>query len=370
MGQVEGDPASQFFQVYAMAEDADGSIYVGDSQTATVRRFSSTGEFVGQFGGRGQGPGEFTMINALWTHGDSVMVLDWQRGGRLGVFTSAGDLVESWSFRGRAGSQISPVWFSPVLGWLGFNRSGALPSAGPGDSIVQRDDLRVLFPGSDSAGAVVYELPPRILYRSTTTHGLDWGLFLSRRSFGFDGEGNLYVTIPREHRVDKFDAAGPLVRSVRAAYEPQPIAATDVENVLELAVQVIDTSSRIPPNSKAGQRRSIRNRIEEQASYPIPTTRAPLGEIVVAPDGSYWLERADHHDPARREVIQMFGNFAPMRPGPSRWEVVSSEGERLHTVELPARFVPMTATTSTITGVLYDDLDVEYVVRYTIASTF
>ena len=56
---LEGDPAYLFEEVRALATDAEGLIYAADSGSRTVRVFDRRGAHVYNFGGRGEGPGEF-----------------------------------------------------------------------------------------------------------------------------------------------------------------------------------------------------------------------------------------------------------------------------------------------------------------------
>lgn len=58
---LDGDPAYLFESVRALARDAKGHIYVADSGSRTVRVFDDGGTHVYSFGGRGEGPGEFTV---------------------------------------------------------------------------------------------------------------------------------------------------------------------------------------------------------------------------------------------------------------------------------------------------------------------
>lgn len=76
------------------ADDAvfhDGVWFVLDATADRVHRVSSSGEFLGSFGNRGQGPGEFAgRPAAIATHGDSIAVLEF--GGRhLHLFGLDGD---------------------------------------------------------------------------------------------------------------------------------------------------------------------------------------------------------------------------------------------------------------------------------------
>lgn len=51
-------------------------------------------------------------------------------------------------------------------------------------------------------------------------------------------------------------------------------------------------------------------------------------------------------------------------PRPTRWDLFDPEGEFLGTVTLPPTFTPRFAADRWMLGVLRDELDVQYVVRF------
>jgi hypothetical protein len=58
IGQVEGDPDYLFGDIWTVAVDAQGVVYVGDRIGATVRAYGENGVFLGQVARQGGGPGE------------------------------------------------------------------------------------------------------------------------------------------------------------------------------------------------------------------------------------------------------------------------------------------------------------------------
>ena len=58
-GVLDGDPAYLFDEVRALAQDAEGRVYVLDSGFRTVRVFEHRGGHLYSIGGPGEGPGEF-----------------------------------------------------------------------------------------------------------------------------------------------------------------------------------------------------------------------------------------------------------------------------------------------------------------------
>ena len=68
--------AEDLVPISSIAVSADGTIAMIQQQDALIRFFSRSGEPLGTFGGRGEGPGEFMMPVRLGWHGDTLWVLD------------------------------------------------------------------------------------------------------------------------------------------------------------------------------------------------------------------------------------------------------------------------------------------------------
>lgn len=65
-----------FGRIVDLAVDRSGNIYAADQQAALIWRFNSAGEWLGAFGGKGEGPGEFTGLASITVARDSIFALD------------------------------------------------------------------------------------------------------------------------------------------------------------------------------------------------------------------------------------------------------------------------------------------------------
>jgi hypothetical protein len=163
-----------------------------------------------------------------------------------------------------------------------------------------------------------------------------------------------------------YDPDGRLVRGISREYEPIPITAADIDELKQLVSAVYDTmNTRSNPNE---QRRRILARVDEQATFPGVSFQAPLRELLVARDGAFWVERADDASPAQLEYENYYGYINRATGRSTRWDIFDEDGRFLGSVALPPTFNPMHVTERTVTGVLKDEMDVEYVVRYRVGS--
>ncbi len=83
-----------------MAVDADGHIYVADSETNRIQRFYDDGEFILAFGSRGHSEGQFNRISSLFvTMGEEILVVD-TNNFRLQLFNLQGKFIRAWGGKG------------------------------------------------------------------------------------------------------------------------------------------------------------------------------------------------------------------------------------------------------------------------------
>jgi hypothetical protein len=104
-------------------------------------------------------------------------------------------------------------------------------------------------------------------------------------------------------------------------------------------------------------------RVERQRNFDPRPTLPPTGRLLVSHDGSLWIERVDNAAPATLVEERLFAMFAGVRRN-STWDLFDADGRFLAAVELHPDFRAHAVRGLEVTGVLKDDLDVEYVVTY------
>ena len=315
----------EFFRARSVKQRADGSLVVGDGGSREVRVFSTTGEFLGSFGGRGEGPGEFRNLQAIENAGDTLLAL-----GNGRVTVAAPDLAVVRTFN------LAP--FTNNLHYLG---GGAIltesysprPQGNAPNEVNRHAEPLILFDldgvridsigetrGTESYAYVregmVAGAPP--LFGKTSHIAV-----LGQRIFR--GSSNMM-------QVEELDMTGSLLRILRI-----PGYSLDLSD----ARVVAERDARLGA-FRPGSTSVFRKLVED---LPAATTRPAYAEMLVDPSGAVWLELFRGESEQDR---------------PQEWLVLDADGTWLGTVEAPRRFTVMNITMETVLGVWQDELDVEH----------
>jgi len=98
--RLESDPAGAyvFTDVMDIAESPGGDVYVADAMERAVRVFDRAATFLRNLGRKGQGPGEFMMLERLGWIGDTLWVYD-PALRRISRFSASGAFIGSISLQ-------------------------------------------------------------------------------------------------------------------------------------------------------------------------------------------------------------------------------------------------------------------------------
>ncbi len=175
VGQLDGDDPYLFGSVWDATRFDDGTIAITDGQTYEIRLFDSSGRHVRTFGGRGEGPAEFS--GPPWLRTVGTELLAWDAGAlRLTRFDGEGQIISQLTPRdemfevGVGRFPNGPVWDLGEHGallWSGPFRGGSRPTEGVQDqflTLVSKDaegvihshgnypETRVIFKDSEGVG--------------------------------------------------------------------------------------------------------------------------------------------------------------------------------------------------------------------------
>ncbi len=90
------DPNCQFYRVAEIALDSERNIYVLDSGNSRVQKFDKEGHYLLTIGRKGEGPGEFLNLSAIFIDNEDTIYLSDRR--RIQIFDGAGVYKDSITF--------------------------------------------------------------------------------------------------------------------------------------------------------------------------------------------------------------------------------------------------------------------------------
>ena len=168
----------------------DGLLYVASRanpnqpEAVRVTRCTVDGDYVGEFCGWGEAPGQFSWVTAIAFGPDGSLYLADENTHRISVFTPAGEFRRCWGELGAAPGQL--------------NRPSGMAFA-PDGTLLLVDSLNHRVQRFTADGASLASWGE--MGRGPGQFNMPWGVAV-------DAAGAVYVSDWRNDRVQKFDAAG------------------------------------------------------------------------------------------------------------------------------------------------------------------
>lgn len=354
IGQAMGEAAYEFHQLGPIAVAPDGTIFAANGGSTSIRVFTPDGTFLREFGRSGQGPGEFRSIAALRVHGDSLIVYD-RSARRATVFRTDGTLVDTWDLRVADGSRVEPI----ALTADGILALVATPtrelSLEPFSLFRDTIHVRTYDPATLATGPSLRSWPGmrRIAWAEVYPH---MPLFEPHTLTAVLHDGTQFHSADGAYTIDVFDASGTHLRSIRR----------DVPGIPndDALLEALDAAFA---ERRSGEQATAVSRAKE---YPRAPALSVLAAMLAAPDGSLLVLRTDIMDPVTIERGAGFTGSAERRAqvvintGAARWERFDAEGRYAGAVRLPMRFTPFAFDGASVTGVLQDEEDIQYIARF------
>lgn len=335
------DKGPVLFQIGDVVPLSSERLAVADNGAHAVLVFDSAGGLISRIGREGDGPGEFRQINSLAPlPGDSLAVWDMQQF-RISVFDSNGTLVHEATigdlFRETRASWASVhpladgdlVFATGTLDWTPHEgASRALSESREIDTDGSGKASYGTFPGTESfaSGGSVGMVP----FGATTT---------------VTTSGNDFIVgteVTTELRV--FGPDGKLERILRWPDHERPLTAGRFQAYVNSALATVPEA----------QRSAFRSRLN---AMPRPKTQPPYGTVLADSEGRVWV--GDY--PGQESVV---GLARPSR----HWLVFGPDGAIAAQVETPGGFDVKSVRGSDIIGVYSDQMGVESIRIYRIAS--
>jgi len=332
IGQIDGNEEYVFGVINRIAVGADDRIYVSDRQVPIIRMYDPEGNFLGNVGREGRGPGEYLEISGMKTFNNGVLAI-WDGGNmRLTTYKPNGTFLEQYSVQAQLHSAdifevdkarnfyirivtssgpANPNW---EYGWIKVNEYGAV-----------KDTLRV---------------PPDLNEYPQTfvlfTASGDAHAFIEREMFALSPLGYLITGRNTEYEIILHKPDGDVF--IHRDYDP--IQVTDEEKSQWL--NWVDYYN---------------------VKHQIPDVKPPYKKIMTDMEGRIWIWRY-------AEAIYTEENIAPHFGPESNWwepptfDVFNPDGTFHARVVLPLRANYFEARENHVWALVKGEFDEQYVVRY------
>ena len=345
IGAVDGPQGLS--KVSSLTVSSDGStLYVAQQLEHVIRVFDArSGKPLRTIGRSGEGPGEFRYLSRLGWRADSLYATDFALQ-RLSLFSPAGE--HYWT--GRVNPPIQPD-----------NARGSFPiGLTANGSVISQAQLasRSVAEGSVTTspwtlvardGAILGTVAMRDLRETTTAVPIGSTVVftpqpMSRRTFIAihpDGASIAVVSQPAGRdppgtfRVTRVGPDGGMIGSREYSYRPQPMPRAYSDSIYDLWAERFE--HWLPP----GRARDAANKY-----ILLPNSLPPVADVVLSRDNSLWLRSED----AGKPLVT--------------WTLLDPAGSVHATVSAPSVLSIMYVDARAVWGVVHDQFDVPYVVRY------
>lgn len=364
IGEFEGADEYLFGSITGLAVDADGNMYVYDSQVPALRQYAPDGTYVRTFGRSGGGPGEYNNSDGgMAILPDGRIVLRDPGNARFQLWTPDGEPSGEWRYMG--GFFTSTPLFVDTAGSL-YTSIIDFASPPPWKGSLVRY-------GSDGQPADTLPVPEWEYESPTITAEQTEGENVSRmmNSVPFSPDDSW-----------TFSPLGYYVGGVSTSYA---IDLMKPDGVLRLgrAVEPVAVDPDEKANAQAWATQNMRNMVPDWRwnGPAIPDTKPPYTDIIVAADGRIWVqlsvpgelipedERDDPIGPdGQRRVVREWRQ-------PVAFDVFEPDGRYVGMVRAPNGFRTHPQPVirgDTVWAIVTDDLGVQQLARFTVrlAETF
>ena len=313
-----GDENFQFYRVFSVIQLSNGNIVVSNSGTHELRFFDSNGNFIKSTGQNGRGPGDFGDFSSMRLYkynDDSFLVYDYANI-RVQIFSNDGELVTANSLEkiNNAGtSSIIGVYTDGSVLILAVIGSGAMRPGNPGAVIQHEFGFHRLLPDW-TYDKMVHKIParPRIEneYRGTTN--FPYIPLTADPIYVTDSINGALFSIASDPSITRVDTAGIITHIFQ-----WNLPGTKTDSIWDRYKQ----EYYLEPLSSTPDRKAQYEHMLSQ-DLPIPENIPAISELKIDVEGNIWAKR-----------------FLLPWDETAIWDILSSNGDWLTTIEVPQSLV-------------------------------
>ena len=337
IGEVSGDLNYTFGFVSHALRLGDGSIVVADRSASELRHFGPDGVFIRSLGGRGEGPGEFALLNEVWARGDTIWASD-NLQGRISLFGRGGNVLETVRVdvaQGRGGHRAPHTQFTdgailvlnPPSGGVRLGSGDVIPGA------VWRLDRYSRAGRFMNEISSVQESPRWEHGMAGLPPGPYLPFSLGLPLFAASGD-HVYAAEGTEASIQRWKSDGELSHVFRWAIQERLVSRDERARWRE-------ANATAPQGfDRAAWARYVRE-------IPFPERMPLIRRLLADAEGNLWAER-----------------FSPSWEGESVWYVFNGEGVWLGEVPVPPGLQLFEIGADHVLGLRRDELGVPFVVMF------
>lgn len=380
IGAVD-DPVYGLTAIGDAALGPDGTLYTMHGQEPFVRRWSPDGRHLQDIGRAGEGPGEFDTPASMGFFGDSLWVWD-RRLYRATWFDADGNVLGTESPEvdlGDAGAEPNHQPARPRGPLRDGSWWGAMPafshqvSAG---TLTRAPTVRMTAEGEALDTIWVRSYPDRGLHSTLAIEFEGGGSYTSQplvdAPLTFVDETAMQMTVVErwaapagaseaEWTIRRIDATGDTLWSRSVAYQPRPVPSSVADSLPAAYVERFSLLTERGTMTPGRVREIIEENLYLPAHYP------PVLDGTVGRDGTVWVSVREMVHPGESGGEAEAGGEVDADEAADRlWYVFDADGSDLAEIRLPSGVRPAVADRSQIWATVRDELDVPYLVRYSI----
>jgi len=346
IGSIDGAaPGSELFQVNTI--DVDGDRLLLTSEISKVSTFTEDGPGP-SFGGRGQGPQEFSMLLGAFWSGDEIVAFDGQLM-KVVIFALDSDSAAVFSSGPLEG--YSEAWPMGVFGEKLFVRAMEPVTEGaPGSTLPKLGSVFAL----DLSAHEWSDLSARVTNGSVLADRSGRPISNELDTVGFarlNSDSTYLVALGPNYRIEERTLSGQLVRVISREFLPVEVDRDDYRKAAE---------RRAEDSPDPGYLEGLLEQLPDLPTIP------PVYLVVPNEDGGFWAQRRDLYKNPMRQLVG--GSSDWFEPEPRTYDRFDSDGAYSGSVRLPDGEVIRDSGRDWISVIRRDELGVEYVVIYDVVG--